>query len=340
MMPRRVLRVMVGPAVLVVIILVVGPEPIIEAVTSASPARVALAMIIGAATTAAVAARWVLCCRALRLPLRLGQAYPACYQAQLLNALLPAGVLGDAARAVGHGRRAGIGPAARAVFWERASGQLTLLAVTGVVVLVWPRLIGPDRPTEVRAACLMIMVALAAAGFWVRREGAAAAACSAGGWRGRVGVLLADVRTTLISRTGLAMAGLSLIALAGYLATFLVAASAIPAAGGRTGQLIALGLITLVAMAVPFNVGGFGPREAGAALAFAAAGLGAGTGVAVAALYGLLSLAAALPGAIPLVINLLRGRAADRGPSGSASRAGTPGSPGAETSGSEPARRS
>ena len=60
-------------------------------------------------------------------------------------------------------------------------------------------------------------------------------------------------------------------------------------------------VLALVAMGLPLNVGGFGPREGATAWAFGAAGLGASTGLAVAVVYGVLSFVAALPGAFVLV---------------------------------------
>ena len=59
-----------------------------------------------------------------------------------------------------------------------------------------------------------------------------------------------------------------------------------------------LALLALLAMALPLNVGGFGPREGVAAWAFGAAGLTASQGVATAVVYGALVLVSSLPGAV------------------------------------------
>jgi hypothetical protein len=67
------------------------------------------------------------------------------------------------------------------------------------------------------------------------------------------------------------------------------------------GRLLALSLLSLLAMSVPLNVGGWGPREGVTAWAFGAAGLTAAQGLTVAVLYGLLALVASLPGAVVLV---------------------------------------
>ena len=58
-----------------------------------------------------------------------------------------------------------------------------------------------------------------------------------------------------------------------------------------------LTLLALLAMALPLNIGGWGPREGVAAWAFGAAGLSAAQGVATAVVYGVLVLVASLPGA-------------------------------------------
>ena len=67
-------------------------------------------------------------------------------------------------------------------------------------------------------------------------------------------------------------------------------------------------MLVLLAMVVPLNVGGWGPREGMAAWAFAAAGLGATQGVAAATAYGVMGLVATLPGAVVLAVDGLRRR--------------------------------
>ncbi len=67
-----------------------------------------------------------------------------------------------------------------------------------------------------------------------------------------------------------------------------------------------LGILTLIplallAMLLPISVGGFGAREGAAALLWPLAGLSATEGAVTAALYGLVALAGALPGALVLL---------------------------------------
>jgi uncharacterized membrane protein YbhN (UPF0104 family) len=75
-------------------------------------------------------------------------------------------------------------------------------------------------------------------------------------------------------------------------------------AAGSTASLLRLAplmLLALLAMSLPINIGGWGPREGVTAWAFGAAGLSATQGLTIAVVYGLFALVAALPGAIVLI---------------------------------------
>jgi hypothetical protein len=92
----------------------------------------------------------------------------------------------------------------------------------------------------------------------------------------------------------------SVVVVAGHASTFLVAARA----AGTTAspvRLLPLALLVLLAMSLPTNVAGWGPREGAAAWAFAAVGLGAHLGVTVAVMYGVMAFVATLPGALLLL---------------------------------------
>jgi hypothetical protein len=70
--------------------------------------------------------------------------------------------------------------------------------------------------------------------------------------------------------------------------------------------LLPLAMLGLVAMGVPMNIAGWGPREGVAAWTFGVAGLGAALGVTTAVVFGVLVLVASLPGAGVLVADWLR----------------------------------
>jgi len=133
-----------------------------------------------------------------------------------------------------------------------------------------------------------------------------------GGRPGPLAALVRDARTALV-RPGVrtAVLGTSAAVLAGHVATFLLAART-AGTTASVGRLVPLLLLALLAMALPLNVGGWGPREGATAWAFAAAGLGAGQGVTVAVVYGLLVLVASLPGAAVLVARRIGDGRVDR----------------------------
>ena len=104
----------------------------------------------------------------------------------------------------------------------------------------------------------------------------------------------------------------SVVVVAGHTATFLVAARTAGSAAS-VAELVPLALLVLLAMSVPLNVGGWGPREGAAAWAFGAAGLTMTQGVSTAVVYGVLALAASLPGAVVLLAGWARRAMGARG---------------------------
>ena len=92
----------------------------------------------------------------------------------------------------------------------------------------------------------------------------------------------------------------STLAISGYVLTFVVAART-SGVDASLPRLLPLALVVLVAMSIPANVAGWGPREGMAAWAFAASGFGASAGIATAVVYGVMSLVATLPGAVVLL---------------------------------------
>ena len=100
------------------------------------------------------------------------------------------------------------------------------------------------------------------------------------------------------------MVAASVVAVAGHVATYVVAARAAGVTAPLT-TLLPLTMLVLLAAAIPANLAGWGPREGMAAWAFGAAGLGAAQGVAAAVAFGVLVLAAALPGAAVLLADLV-----------------------------------
>jgi uncharacterized membrane protein YbhN (UPF0104 family) len=300
-----------GVGILVALVTRLGTDAFVDGFAAIGVGSVLAALGIGLLTTVFSACRWCIVARGLGLRLPLADAVADCYRALFLNSVLPAGVLGDVHRAVGYGRQIGdVGRGVRVVALERITGQVAVVVVgLGVLLAARPTLLGAAAvdllPGSVGIAELLAgVVAAAALVVWAVRGPFAArirAALTAG---------FADARVGVFSRAtwpGLLL--LSVATLAGYLTLFVVAARA---AGSQAalGALLPLLVLGLLAMALPLNVGGWGPREGVTAVAFGSVGFGATQGLTTAVVYGVLSLIACLPGVAVLLLGARVSRAA------------------------------
>lgn len=285
-----------GAGILAVLVWRLGTGAFLEGLRRIDGPTLLAALGLGLLTTVFSAWRWRLVARGLDIRLPLGRAVADYYRALFLNAALPGGVLGDVHRAVRHGQNTGdIGRGVRAVVLERTAGQVVLIAVGGVVLLAQPS----PALTAVRdlATVPVLAAAVAFAGVLmitvaVRLRGKPGTSR----WHRATRTALAEARLGLLARASWPGVVISSVAvLAGHLGMFLLAARA----AGSTApfaQLAPLMVLALLAMALPLNVGGWGPREGVTAWAFGAAGLGAAQGLTVAVVYGVLTFAASLPG--------------------------------------------
>jgi uncharacterized membrane protein YbhN (UPF0104 family) len=289
------LRLFAGAAVLAVVGWRVGGGPFLAGLRSITGWSLAAATGIGLVTTTCGATRWRVVARGLGVEIPLATAVAAYYRSQFLNTVLPGGVVGDVHRGVRQGRDSGgVGNGLRAVGWERVAGQAVQVAAAIVVLLTFPSPVRSWAPVAVAVAvgvgaAVYVVAALTARALpRVRR------------------VLASDVRAALLSRRNWpTIVAVSAIAVVGHAATFLLAAHVVGSAASAA-TMLPLTFVVLLAMAVPLNVGGWGPREGVAAWVFASAGLGATQGVATATVYGVLAFAACLPGLAVLVNDWVR----------------------------------
>jgi len=292
-----------GPAAAVALLAVViwrlGTGPFLAGVKAVDGRALLAAGAIFFLTTVCSAWRWTIVSRGLGLRLSLPAAVAAYYRAVFLNLMLPAGVAGDVHRGVRHGREVqDVGRGMRAVVWERGAGQVVQVVLTISVLLVLPSPLRSSMPFVVVAAAAVVLGVVLAGRVRVR------------GRRSRLwSAVVADVRNGVLRRQALpAVVVASALVLVGHAATFLVAART-AGVTAPLSRLVPLALIAMLAMVLP-SIGGWGPREGVTAWAFAAAGLGASRGAATAVAYGVLVLAASLPGALVLVAGWLPRRRA------------------------------
>ena len=291
---RRLVPIAIGAAVVVALWVIVGADPFLRGFAAVSPTAIAVAMLLAAVTTAASATRWRAVAGGLGLTLNWTDAVGAYYRSQFLNSVLPGGVVGDVHRAYRHGRASDdLALSARAVATERIAGQVVQFGIAAVVLAVvgvTSSLLGMAWLAGAVVLVLAIAVGIASATVRGRRV------------LSRELALFRQVFSE--PRRSLVVAGSSVVVVASLSAMFLVACLAVGVQAPVSG-LIALALLALTAAALPINVGGWGPREAAAASAFAVVGLGADAGVAASTAFGVLSLIAVAPGGVLLLLDRL-----------------------------------
>ncbi|MGO4599930.1 lysylphosphatidylglycerol synthase transmembrane domain-containing protein [Terrabacter sp. 2RAF25] len=278
-----------------------GTDTVVDALRGIDGSALLAAAALAALTTLCGAWRWVLVARGLGADLSLRSAVAESYRSQFLNVTVPGGVVGDVRRGVRHGRAAGdVGRGLRAVVWERTAGQVVLgtLALGASLLLPWPFRSGGRTAVGGGTVVVGVLVALAvvAVSGWVVSRG-----------RGRFGrvvrAVVGDLRAGVLGRrTWPGVLAASVLVVAGHVATFVVAARSAGVTASPV-SLLPLALLVLVAMGVPLNVAGWGPREGAAAWLFGAAGLGTTAGMGTAVVYGVLVLVASLPGAALLLVS-------------------------------------
>ena len=298
---RRWVGPAVGALVLGLLVWRFGAEAFLDGVRRLDATAVAVAVGLGFVTTVAAAWRWTVVAGGIGLDVPLRPAIAAYYRSQLVNVTVPGGVVGDVERAVRHGRGSGaLAASVRSVGWERFGGQAVQLALTAVVLLAVP---SAFRVVAEWGAAALVALAVA-----LGLAGAATSRFGHGRLTHALRVAATDLRAGLLSRRAFPRVLLaSAVVVAGHATVVVVAARATRVDVGPS-TLVPLALVVLAGSAVPANVAGWGPREGVAAWAFAAAGLGASAGVTAAAAYGALVLVAALPGAVVLLVQLVRGR--------------------------------
>lgn len=237
--------------------------------------------------------RWRLTAGQLGIALTRRRAVEEYFLAQLVNQVLPGGILGDASRAVRARTQAGLMVSAQAVFLERLAGQMGLFAVMFVGLsasLLAPG--GPEWPVQVVVSVGLVValsLALTLGLLLGRRE-----------FPGRLGRALASIssaaRAAFTPRSvRWKQIGLSVATALCNIAGFIFAAWAI-------GPSLPLGVafvvvpMILLAMLFPLTISGWGVREGAAVALFLVVGGSAVEGLAASVAFGLVCIAVALPG--------------------------------------------
>lgn len=289
-------------AVLAAVIWRLGSGPFLDGVRALNGRALVAAAAILLVTTVCAAWRWKIVADGLGMRLSLTNAVAGYYRALFLNLTLPVGVAGDVHRGVSHGRDVrNVGHALRAVVWERTAGQAIQVLLTISVLFVLPSPLRSSMPFVALALAATVAVVVLVLAVRVRTGHGRSR------WERAQNAAVADIRHGLLRKRAVpAVVLASTVAVLGHVLTFLIAARAVGVTA-PVSRLLPLAFLSMMAMVLP-NIGGWGPREGVTAWAFSAAGLSAGRGAATAVAYGIMVLAASLPGALVLLSGWLAQR--------------------------------
>jgi glycosyltransferase 2 family protein len=294
----------VAAGALAAVIWRLGSGPFLDGARALDGRALVAAATIFLLTTVCCAWRWRIVARGLGMRLSLPAAVAAYYRCLFLNVTLPSGIAGDVHRGVSHGRDVNdVGRALRAVVWERTAGQVVQIVLTIAVLVV--------LPSPVRSSMPLVVAALVATAVGVVLVDRVRTGRGRSRWERARSAVVADIRGGLLHTNALAAVVLaSTVAVLGYAVMFLIAART-AGVTAPVSRLLPLALLAVLAMVLP-SIGGWGPREGVTAWVFSAAGLGADRGAATAVAYGVMVLAASLPGGLLLVVGWLFRRRASR----------------------------
>ncbi len=291
-------------ALIAVIAMWVDRAALARAFSNVSVSNLVLGLVLVQLQIMLSALRWRFTAGRLGQKIQLRHAIGEYYVASLLNQSLPGGMAGDAIRAwrMRTTEQGGWKLPAKAVVFERLSGQAAFFVLAACGLASWPLLLNTREldsvpaimPVTLILAVIVVCVLIAAirTGIFVRFE-----------------ALIPELNRAFVEdRAWMVQTGLSLVVLASYVAVFLLASQAVGAPLPWAAALTAIPL-TLLAMLIPSGFGGWGTREAAAMALWPLLGATSADGLAASLLYGAISLAGAAPG---LLVLLLTGPARGR----------------------------
>jgi uncharacterized membrane protein YbhN (UPF0104 family) len=272
-----------------------GPDAL-GRLAGAHPGWLAAAFAALTLQTVLSALRWRLTARPLGIVLGPAHAVREYYLAQIVNQSLPGGMIGDAGRAVRARRQAGLMAAGQAVIFERLAGQIAMFLALAVGFLGTSMVPGGlDWPSWLALPVGLFLLA----GLVLPL--AFAAACRLPGVVGRSAARVARLLGVALAGRGV-LTGQILLSLgttACILAAFAFCARAV---GSELALAEVFGLVPLIlfTMLIPLSISGWGLREGAAAALFPLAGEAASAGLATSIAFGLVFIAASLPGLMVL----------------------------------------
>ena len=272
--------------------------PLLAQIAAVKPAAALAAIGLTLLQLALGSLRWRSLSERLGVPLAPSRALRFTLIGQFFNQLLPTAFGGDAVRAwLASSDRATLARSIRAVLCDRIVGLVALLLLISVAFLALPRPAAHSLAVHdiMRATVVVTLLGLAV----LYLLGAAAARwLEAGRWTRALGTLIGDVHAALFSRaTSALMFGTSVIAHLAAVGAIWLCCAGLRVELGFGAALSVLPVVVLVSMA-PVSLAGWGLREGAMVVGLGTLGVGHGEALAVSVTYGLVQIAAGIPGAL------------------------------------------
>lgn len=263
---------------------------------SAQPIWLIAGLLALTLQTVLSAIRWRVTAAQLGLKIPLGVAIREYYLSQLINQVVPGGVVGDASRAVRSRDQNGLMAASQAVILERFAGQVAMFAVMAAAILMtfwvaggldWPSWTAPIvLPILLGGIGAFLSFALLARIPNMLRKRA-------------LGLAKIAAHALLARRVAVTQITLSFATVFCNLAAFAFCARAVGVAL-PAAAVCALVPLILFTMLIPVTIMGWGLREGAAAMLLPLAGVTSSEGLAASVAFGLTILVASVPGLIPV----------------------------------------
>ena len=317
MTPARWARVALAGALLAAVWLSLDRADALDRLRSVRGGWIVAAVAALTVQTVLAAWRWRLTAAQFGLRLGVRQSIAEYYLSQIVNQMLPGGVLGDVGRALRSAGPAGLARAGQAVVIERVIGNLALLGVMlGAVAaaLAVPGMAPlPGRFLALAGGGALVVLAVGGV-IWTLDPPVPPAPGAPPALPARVGAGLRRNAATarravaagLLNRHVLPrQIALNVAAVGANIAAFDCAARATGTQLPLAAALVLTPLILFVMM-IPVTVAGWGLREGAAAALFPLAGFGSEAGLAASVAFGVSFLVSSLPGVPVMLVDAAR----------------------------------
>jgi uncharacterized membrane protein YbhN (UPF0104 family) len=297
---RGLLKLAVSVATLAFVLHAVPMDRVGAVLTSAAPGWLLAALAIFTATQAVSALRFAYIARELGAALPFGRSLRLHYIGLWLNQVLPTGLGGDVVKAAMLRHDAGLGTAVRVAVLDRLSGLIVLLLHAAVLLPLYLARFPDAYPLH--AVCLMAVAGLALLALALVLAPRANAHWGHLRLVSRALMLVGDVSRLLrgasLRRQALTSAAVHVNGMAAYA----LIGRALGVDIAAVDYALLSPMVFLVAL-IPVSFAGWGLRELGAVWLFGLAGVASHLALAMSIAFGMLLLAASVPGVMLMLMS-------------------------------------